>query len=82
MYHVEILDLLTITNYLHQNLTANFIASPSCTRNCHLECSPPTCKNATTVDTFKSLFLKWKRLNGHLNISITTANLSLYFVLV
>jgi len=30
-YHVEILDLLTVTNYIRQNLTANFSASPSCT---------------------------------------------------
>ena len=30
-YHVEILDLLTVINYIRQNLTANFSASPSCT---------------------------------------------------
>jgi len=30
-YHVEILDLLTITNYIRQNLTMNFSASHSCT---------------------------------------------------
>ena len=24
MFHVEILDLLTVTNYIRQNLTANF----------------------------------------------------------
>jgi len=30
-YHVEILDLLTVTNYIRQNLTANFSASPLCT---------------------------------------------------
>ena len=30
-YHVEILDLLTVTNYIRQNLTANFSASHSCT---------------------------------------------------
>ena len=38
-------------------------------------------KNATSVNTFKSLYLKWKRLNDHWIISITTANLILYFVL-
>jgi len=30
-YHVEILILLTVTNYIRQNLTANFSASHSCT---------------------------------------------------
>jgi len=30
-YHVDILDLLTLTNYIRQNLTANFSASHSCT---------------------------------------------------
>ena len=30
-YDVEILDLLTVTNYIRQNLTANISASPSCT---------------------------------------------------
>jgi len=30
-YHVEILDLLTVTNCIRQNLTANFSASLSCT---------------------------------------------------
>jgi len=30
-YHVEILDLLTVTNYILQNLTSNFSASHSCT---------------------------------------------------
>ena len=30
-YHVEILDLLTVTNYMRQNQPANFSASPSCT---------------------------------------------------
>ena len=38
-----ILDLLTVTNYIRQNLTANFSASPSYTLDCHLELSPPTC---------------------------------------
>ena len=58
-YHVEILDLLTVTTYIRQNLTANLSASPSCT-----------------------LEIKWKRFNGHWIISITTANLFLYFVLI
>ena len=39
-------------------------------------------KNATSVHTFKSLYLKWKRLNDHLIISNTTANLILYFVFI
>jgi len=30
-YHVEIIDLLTVTNYIRQNLTANFSASHLCT---------------------------------------------------
>jgi len=30
-YHVEILDLLTVANYIRQNLTANFSAGHSCT---------------------------------------------------
>ena len=30
-YHVEILDLLTVTNYIRQNLTVNFSESLSCT---------------------------------------------------
>ena len=30
-YNVETLDLLTVTNYIRQNLTANFSASHSCT---------------------------------------------------
>ena len=36
-------------------------------------------KNAISVNTFKSLYLKLKRLNGHWIISIATANLILYF---
>ena len=36
-------------------------------------------KIATSVNTFKCLYLKWKRLNDHWIISNTTANLSLYF---
>ena len=43
---------------------------------------PLLVKNATSVNTFKYLYLKWKRLNGHWIISITTANLILYFVLI
>ena len=34
----------------------------------------------TSVNTFKSLYMKWKRLNGHWVISITTDNLILYVV--
>ena len=34
--------------------------------------------NATLVNTFKSLYLKWKRLNDHWIISNITANLILY----
>ena len=49
--------------------------------SCHLEFSPLHVKNnATSVNTFKSLNLKWNRLNGHWTISITTANLILYLV--
>ena len=39
-------------------------------------------KNATSVNTFKSLYLKWKRYNDHRIISNTTANLILYFVMI
>ena len=39
-------------------------------------------KNATSVNTFKCLYLKWKRLNDHCIISNTTANLILYFVMI
>ena len=39
-------------------------------------------KNATSVNTFKCLYLTWKRLNDHGIISNTTANLILYFVLI
>ena len=82
-YHVDILDILTVTNYKRQNLTANFSTSHSCT----LELpswilSPLHVKNATSVNTFKCLYLKWKRLNDHWIISNTTANLILYFVMI
>ena len=39
-------------------------------------------KHATSVNTFKCLYLKWKRLNDHCIISNTTANLILYFVMI
>ena len=81
-YHVDILDLLTVTNYILQNLTANFSQVIHVLWSCHLEWSPLHVKNATSVNTFKSLYLKWKRLNGHWIISNTTANLILYFVLI
>jgi len=80
-YHVDILDLLSITNYIRQNLTAN---RKSCmylgaaiwnSLTLHV-------KNATSANTFKSLYLKWKRLNAYWIISNTTANLILYFVLI
>jgi len=64
-YHVDILDLLTVTNHIRQNLTANFLQVIHVLWSCHLEFSPPTCYNATSVNTFKSLYLKWKRLNDH-----------------
>ena len=39
--------------------------------------------NATSVNTFISLYIKWKRFkNGHWIMSITTANLGVYFVLI
>ena len=78
-YHIEILDLLTVTNYMRQNLTANISASHSCTLELPIWNSLSLhVKHATSVITFKSLYLKWKRLNDHWNISITTANLILY----
>ena len=39
-------------------------------------------KNATSVNTFNCLYLKWKRLNDNWIISNTTANLILYFVMI
>ena len=82
-YHVDILDLLTVTKYIRQNLTANFSASHSCTLELPIWNSLLLhVKNATSVNPLKSLYLKWKRLNGHWTISITTANLILYFVLI
>ena len=39
----------------------------------------PNFLNDTLVNTFKCLYLKWKRLNDHWIISNTTANLILYF---
>ena len=82
-YQVEILDLLTVTNFIRQNLTANFSASHSCTLELPSGIlSPLHVKNANSVNTFKCLYLKWKRLNDHLIISITTANLILYFVMI
>ena len=41
---------------------------------------PQHAKNATSVNTLKCLYLKWKRLNDHW--IITTANLILYFVMI
>ena len=41
-YHFEILDLLNVTNYIRQNLAANFSASHSVLLSRHLEFSPPT----------------------------------------
>ena len=43
---------------------------------------PLDVKNATSINTFKTLYLKRKRFNGHWIISITTASLFLYFVLI
>jgi len=77
-YHVEILP---VTNYIHQNLTANgmsFMYHGAAIWNSltlHV-------KNANSCDTFKSLYLRWKHLNGHCIISNTTANLILYYVLI
>ena len=64
-YHVDILDLLTVTNYIRQNLTASFMYSGAAIWNSlslHV-------KNATLVNTFNCLYLKWKRLNDHCIIS-------------
>ena len=78
-YHVEILDHLTVTNYIRQNLTAkSFMYSGAAIWN-YL---PLHVKTATSVNTFKCLYLKWKRLNDHCIINITTANLILYFVMI
>ena len=61
-YHVDILDLLTVTNYIRQNLTTNlFMYSGAAIWNS----LPLHVKNATSVNTFKCLYLKWKRLNDH-----------------
>ena len=72
------------------NCNQLYTPKPNCELSCHsctLEVSygilsPLHVKHATWVNTFKSLYLKWKRLNGHCIISITTANLILYFVLI
>ena len=65
-YHVDILDILTVTNYIRQNLTANFSASHSCTLELPSGIlSHHLVKNATSVNPFKCLYLKWKRLNDH-----------------
>ena len=37
--------------------------------NWYLEFSPPTCQKCNFVNTFKSLYPKWKRLNDHWIIS-------------
>ena len=57
-YRVEILDLLTVTNA--KTLLRTF---PQVIHV--LEFSPLHVKNATSVNTFKMLYLKWKRLNDH-----------------
>ena len=88
-YHVEILDLLTVTNYIRQNLTANFSASHSCTLELPSGILSHV-KDATSVNTFKCLYLKWKRLNDHWIISYTTdsvfcndlVNDSVFFLLI
>ena len=42
-YHVDILDLLTVTNYIRQNLTANISTSPSCILELPSGIISPTC---------------------------------------
>mgnify|MGYP007133523731 CR=1 FL=1 len=75
-------DLLTVTNYIRQNLTANFSASHSCTLELPSGILSPYMLKMTSVNTFKCLYLKWKRLNDHWIINNTTANLILYSVMI
>ena len=74
-YHVEILDLLTVTNFIRQNLTTSHL----CTLVLPSGILSPYMLKIQLRLTLKSLYLKWKRLNGHWIISITTASLILYF---
>ena len=67
--HVEILDLLIVTNYIRQNLTANFSTSPSCT----LELPSWILFYILKMQRLTLLNLKWLFI-----ISIATANLILY----
>ena len=55
-YQVEILDLLTVTNYIRQNLTANF--SLMYCGAAIWNSLPLDVKNATSDKTVKSLYLK------------------------
>jgi len=65
-YHVEILNLLTVTNYIRQNLIANFFCKSFMYAGAAIwNCLPLHVKNTTSVNTFKSLYLKCKRLNSH-----------------
>ena len=67
------------------NISQATISSQLLNINCScksLKLFPLHVKNATSVDTFKCLYLKWKRLNDHWIISITTATLILYFVMI
>jgi len=58
-YQVEILDLLTVTNYIRQNLTAKYFASHSCTLVLPTGILPPYMLKMK--NSVKSLYLKWKR---------------------
>ena len=63
---IDILDLLTVTNYIHQNLTAKFFRKSFMYSGAAIWNSLPLhVTNATSVNTFKCLYLKWKRLNDH-----------------
>ena len=48
-YHVDILDLLTVTNYIRQNLTKSFMYSGAGIWNS----LPLNVKNATKMETLK-----------------------------
>ena len=63
------------------NLTANFSARYSRTLELPSGILSPYMLQMQ-INTFKCLYLKWKRLNDHWLISNTTANLILYFVMI
>ena len=59
------ISILTVTNYIRQNLTADFSASLSCTLELPSGIlSPEMLKMQVRLTLLKSLYLKCKRLNG------------------